>query len=249
MAIATGTALLAGGALAAGATAYGASKSSKAAKSAAQTQSRSIDTATAEQRRATQQARSDLQPFRQAGQDQIQPLAGLVDQTQTLATDPSAQLSFVQDNPFFKALADDSQKRLFQNQAAKGKLGSGGTAEALQNSILLLGQDLINGQLNRNQQSINNRQGIMSLGQNAAAGQGGFTANAGTNISNLATARGDVQAAGQVGAANAVTGGINNLVNAGLGGYQIYQQSQNQQPVKSGLDFVDTSVIPGYRYA
>ena len=39
-------------------------------------------------------------------------------------------------NPLLRAMQDDVQRRLFANQAARGKLGSGGTAEALQQSLI-----------------------------------------------------------------------------------------------------------------
>lgn len=227
-----------------GASLLGASKASKAAKSAADTQAQSIDKATQVQRETAQQARADLQPFRQAGMDQIQPLQDLISQQQTLATDPNAQVSFVKDNPFFNLLAEDSQRRIFQNQAARGKVGSGETAEALQNSLLLLGQDFINNQLNQQQQSISNRAGILNLGQSSAAGQANVTLGTGTNVSNLATQRGDVVAAGKVGSANAVTGGINNLIQTGLGAYQLAQQNRASG---DGLQFVDKSIIPARR--
>lgn len=40
------------------------------------------------------------------------------------------------ENPLLKALQSDVQKRLFANQAARGKLGTGGTAEALQEALV-----------------------------------------------------------------------------------------------------------------
>ena len=234
-------ALVAAGIGAAGSIIAG-NKSAKAAKSAASTQAAATREATAAQERALQQTRQDLQPFRQVGEGQIDPLTGLVDQQQQLATDPQAQLNFVQDNPFFNALADESQRRIFQNQAARGKVGSGETAEALQNSILLLGNDLINQQLDRSQQVFGNRLGITQLGANAAARQGQAALSTGTNIANLTTQRGNALAAGQVGAANARTQGINQAINAGLGGFSLFNQNQG-----SNVSEIDTSTIPDRR--
>lgn len=179
----------------------GSDNAAKAAKKAAKIQAKSAAEAIAFQRESRDLARSDLQPFRQAGQDQLSPLSSLI-------SDPQAQLNFVQNNPFFNALADDAQSRLFSNQAARGKVGSGGTAQALQNSLLLLGQDLLNN-------NINQRFNIATMGQNAAAGQGTATIQSGNAISDLLTQQGNALAAGQVGAANANTQGINSLIQGG----------------------------------
>lgn len=56
---------------------------------------------------------------------------------------------------------------------------------------------------------------LATMGQNAAAGQGTATMQAGGTISDLLTQQGNALAAGQVGAANANTQGINNLLNLG----------------------------------
>lgn len=175
----------------------------KAAKGAALAQSESIDRAIAETRRASSEARADLQPFRSAGQSALPGLTSLV-------TDPDAQRKFVMDSPFYGALADDAQSRLFANQAARGKVGSGGTADALQTSLLRLGTDLVD-------RGIGQRQNLASLGANAAAGQASNTLNTGATIGNLLTTQGDVQGAGQIGAANARSDGLNNIISTGLG--------------------------------
>jgi len=54
-----------------------------------------------------------------------------------MAMDPSQAMSpEILQNPLLQALQDDVTRRLTANQAAKGKLGSGGTAEALQNRLV-----------------------------------------------------------------------------------------------------------------
>lgn len=160
--------------------------------------------------KAIAQSRADLQPFRDAG---VSGIAGLTD----LVTNPKAQADFITNNPFFEALSKQASTTLFNNNAARGKVGSGSTAEALQNSLLLLGSDLVN-------QNVTQRQNIVTMGANAAAVQSSATQNTagnnanaistgGTNIANLITSRGNAQAAGLVGAADAETQGIQNLVN------------------------------------
>lgn len=171
----------------------GGKQAAKAATQAAGIQARSADEAIKLQRESRDIAREDLQPFRQTGQEALSGLSGLV-------TDPSQQLSFIQDNPFFEALAGRATETLLANQAAKGKLGSGGTAEALQNSLLLLGTDLLS-------QNIGQRQNLANLGLGAATGQAGVTQQTGQNIANLTTQKGNVQAAGIIGARNAINQG------------------------------------------
>lgn len=178
----------------------GGSQAASAARQAAGVQSRAAGQAITSQEEGRDIARADLAPFRQAGEDVLPGLSGLI-------TDPSQQLSFIQDNPFFQSLADEATNRLFANQAASGKVGSGETAEALQNSLLLLGTDLLN-------QNIGQRQNLANLGANAASGQANITQGSAANIGNLITGRGNVEAAGIVGGANAISQGRGDLINA-----------------------------------
>lgn len=179
----------------------GGRQAASAARQAAGVQSRAAGEAITAQEEGRDIARADLAPFRQVGEEVLSGLSGLI-------TDPSQQLSFIQDNPFFQALTDESTNRLFANQAARGKVGSGGTAEALQNSLLLLGTDLLN-------QNIGQRQNLANLGLSAAGGQANITQGAAANISNLITGRGNVEAAGIVGARNAINQGRGDLINLG----------------------------------
>lgn len=187
-----------------------------AATQAANIQSGATTTQIAAQKEALAQARGDLQPFREAGASELPALRQDISSLSSLANDPNAQKSYIENNPFFKLLADDAQSRLFANQAAKGKVGSGGTAQALQNSILLLGQDLLNQDFQRRNTALGNRSNLATLGQNAAAMQGTATQNTANNISSLATGGANAEAAGVVGAANAKTNALNAGVNTAL---------------------------------
>ena len=214
----------------------GASKD--AAVEAARLQTASIDKAIAsneklsqeiinEQRRAEDVTRGDLEPFRKAGEAQLQPLANDIQGVSNLVNDPNAQKEFVTENPFFNALADDAQRRIFNNQAARGKIGSGSTAEALQNSLLLLGPDLVNQNINQRNSVIGNRQSLANLGQNSAARTGAAAQNTANSIGNtlsnqnrsltdLTTNRGDVNASSVVAAQNARTQSLDQLINVGV---------------------------------
>lgn len=147
-----------------------------------------------------------------------------------LATNPNTQKSFIENNPFFDALANRAKSDLFSNQAAKGKVGSGGTAEALQNSLLLLGQDFVDQSLRQRQnavatgagltdQAINQRYNLATLGSNAASNQASTALQTGSNVSNLLTERGNAAASGIAGARAAQTGALNNTFNTAALGY------------------------------
>lgn len=154
------------------------------------------------QRKTAKEIREDLKPFREAGATDLDGLASLV-------TDPEAQKDFITNNPFFDALAEKSTDTLLNNQAAKGKVGSGGTAEALQNSLLLLGNDLLN-------QNITQRQNLANFGAGAAAQTGQFAQQSANAISDLTVQGANAQAAGIIGDANAKTEATQNLISTGL---------------------------------
>lgn len=130
-----------------------------------------------------------------------------------LVSDPEAQRQFIEDNPFYEALAGDATRRLFANQAARGKVGSGSTAEALQNSLVLLGDDLLTSNVNR-------RLAVGGQGLNAATNEASLeqTARLGTaaNISDLYTQIGNARAAGEIGTFNVGRGEVRNLENTSL---------------------------------
>lgn len=137
-------------------------------------------------------AREDLQPFRDVGADVTSQLSGLV-------SDPVQQKKFISDNPFFDALAGRATETILQNQAARGRVGTGSTAEALQKSMVLLGSDLLN-------QRVGQMQNLAGLGQASAAGQAQATQQTSQQVGGLMQDIGNASAAGQMAKANAVTG-------------------------------------------
>lgn len=195
---------------------FGGGDAADASTQAASVQAQATREATAFQKEALATTRADLQPFRKAGEAQLPGLAKDVSSLSSLTNDPNQQKSFIENNPFFKLLADDAQSRLFANQAAKGKVGSGETAKALQNSLLLLGQDLLNQDVNRKNIALNQRFNLTTLGENAAARQGTATQATAANIGNLATEGANATAAGIVGAQNAKTAATNTGINTAL---------------------------------
>lgn len=137
-------------------------------------------------------------PYSEFGQNAIK-------QINDIQADPAG---YIQNNPFYTSLADDAERRLLANQAAKGKVGSGGTKAALQEQLLTIGNGLV-------QQQVNTLQNQVGTGQTAA-----------NNISNMQGAIGDVQAAGKVGSYNAINQGYQNTINTILA-----QQALNRAPI------------------
>ena len=175
---------------------------------------------------AEEKSRADLQPFTAAGTRAISGLEKGLEEVSRLVSDPQAQKEFITGNVFFDALAERSTESLFANQAARGKVGSGGTAEALQKSILLLGSDLLNQNITQRQNTNTQFQNLVNTGKSAATTQADITqGTAGRDVSTItgvATQRaglrqdvGEAQAAGIIGARNAQVGALNQVVRTG----------------------------------
>jgi len=138
--------------------------------------------------------REDFQPFVDVGTTDLDDLGQLV-------TSPERQLEFIEENPFFDALADRATTDLLKNQAARGRLGTGETAEELQKSLLLLGEDLLSRDVNR-------RFDLANLGFAGASGQAGAEERIGSQVADLIVGRGTAKASGTVGVANQLQQGI-----------------------------------------
>lgn len=155
----------------------------------------------AELRTGREQAFEALDPFRRAGAEQLGGIASLIG-------DPETQRRFIEDNPFFESLVGRSKSELLSNQAAKGKIGSGGTPAALQERLLGLGTGLI-------QQNIQQRMGLANIGLGAAGGGATAAQTASRGIADLLGQGASAQAAGIVGAENARQQRQNQLIQLG----------------------------------
>lgn len=113
-----------------------------------------------------------------------------------IQADPAA---YIKGNELYNSLAADAERRLTASQAAKGKVGSGGTADALQERLLNLGTNLVN-------TDIGNLQQQAGIGANSASQVATTAANGQAGI-------GAAQAAGTIGANNALTSTYQNQIN------------------------------------
>lgn len=171
-----------------------------AAKEAAKQQEEVGRLALQQQKEATEQIRGDLSDARALATDTIPLLQGAVN-------DPSAR---VLSNPFFQSMAADQEQRLMASAAARGKLGSGGANDDLQRNLLLLGNQF-------GQQDITNLANLTTIGTNAAVMTGTATQQGATAGGNILSGIGNAQAAGTIGAANARSQGVQNLISLGTG--------------------------------
>jgi hypothetical protein len=175
-----------------------------------------------EQRLAREQSRADLQPFTEFGTGFMGQTQDAVNASQALFNDPTS----IMQNPMFAALQEETRRQNLQNSAVGGRLGTGGALAGLENAALRTGFDVLNQERNAQLQNASFLSNLVGMGQNAAAGQGAASIQAGGNIGSLTMygnqiagnqtiGAANAQAAGVVGAANAQSQGIMNTLNLG----------------------------------
>ena len=185
----------------------------KGAEKAAESQQQAADEAAQVQREAQQSFVERTEPFREAGTQAISPLVqAVLSDTGQAPGLPGAEIL---QNPLLQAIQGDVTRRVFANQASRGQLGGAETAVALQNALaptaLNLGLGLQDRETAARQRQASNLFDLLRLGSNVAAGQGtaGLTSAAG--IGQALQSGGAAQAAGQLGASQAVSQGIGDL--------------------------------------
>lgn len=173
---------------------------SKAAGRAADAQSRAADAQIAESQRQFDSIQELLKPYTQAGPGALtgqQNLLGL-----NGADAQQQAISALEGSPTMQALTQQGENAILQNASATGGLRGGNVQGALAQFRPQLLNQLI-------QQQYSNLGGLVSVGQNAAAGVG----NAGQNSSNQI-----INALGQQGAAQAGAALATGQANANMWG-------------------------------
>jgi len=196
-----------------------------AAKSAAKTQSAAADRAAELQNEQFQQTRQDYAPYREAGYN------ALAELQRTAGNVPGAfkfGAGDYQADPGYAFRLSEGQKALDRQAAARGGLISGGALKAAQRYGQEMGSQEFQNAYNRaftgygtevaRENQLYNRQAALAgIGQTAT----GQVAQAGQNYANTAgnlmTGGAAAQAAGQVGMANAITGGLGTYLNYSQG--------------------------------
>jgi len=198
----------------AGATVASSLLGANAASSAASKQSAAADRAAQLQQQQYEQIRADQAPFREAGVNALGKLQDLADYT------PFSMNAFTQD-PGYGFRLKQGQKALDASAAARGGLISGNALKAATAFGQDMGSQEYQNAFNRYQTE---RQATLApymtlagfgTGANAANAQAGQ--NYATNAGNMITGGAAAQAAGGVGAANAVTGAVSQYLNYNQG--------------------------------
>ena len=203
---------------------------SRASSQAASTQADAAGQAADTQLQMFREQAALQEPFRQAG---VRALPQLEQQRNMMPGAFTGQVNLGQD-PGYAFRLSEGQKALDRQAAARGGLISGGALKAAQRYGQEMGSQEYGNAYNRALTNYNaavarenlgyNRlASLAGIGQTATSQIGAAGQNAAANIGNLMTSGAAAQAAGQVGAANALTGGLstylnynqgNNLVNA-----------------------------------
>jgi hypothetical protein len=200
-----------------GSTAVGLYSANKAAKTQAAAAGQAADV----QQQQYEQTRADQAPYREAGYN------ALANLQRTAGNVPGAfkfGAGDYQADPGYAFRLSEGQKALDRQAAARGGLISGGALKAAQRYGQEMGSQEYGNAYNRALTSYNtdvarenqlyNRQaGLAGIGQTATNLVGQAGQNYATNVGNLMTSAGAAQAAGQVGMANAVTGGLGTYLN------------------------------------
>jgi len=196
---------------------------SEASSSAADTQAAAADRATALQKEIFDQQRADQEPFRLAGlnaQNRLLDMFGLSANTNVPGYGSLMRdfgMEDFQKDPGYGFRVSEGQRAIERGTAAGGRLGSGRYMKDLTRFGQDMGSQEYGNAFNRFQANRSNKlnplQAFVRQGQSAtnaignAAGQYGQSAGA-----NMIGA-GNAQAAGRIGSANAISGGISQYQN------------------------------------
>lgn len=173
------------------------SEDAKAAKGAGIVQEQASKDAAAGVRIAGDTALDRFSGLSEVGQQGID-LAGFLG-------DPNAQVDFAQNNPLYQLGLDNLNQQTNKSAASRGRLSAGDTLMQLQNNSTLAASPLIDRQRNDILNLLNIQQGV-------AGQQANIDLGVETDIANLLTGGAAANAAGIVGAQNARSSAMGNVV-------------------------------------
>lgn len=199
-----------------------------------------------EQKRALEQQRADLAPFRSLGNgDALNAFRNSALTRENYSYNPNT-------DPLLNNALNRATRSVMDAQAAKGKLGSGSTLTSLTEAmapIYMQRQDQqFNQRYNANNQQFNQLQQLIGNAQNAAAGQGAATQSATNNITDLTTQGANAQAASAIGAANAQQQGTQNMAGLAMLAASMFSDERLKEDVKRVGEMNDGTPIYTYKY-
>lgn len=223
--------------------------SSDASRSAANTQADAANHAADLQQQNLAQTRESLQPFVNTGYDaqgSLRNLLGLGAPTDSgtygSLMKPFDAAAFQQwKDPGYDFQLQQGQQALQNSQAAQNGVLSGGALKDLigfnQGMANNAYQNAFGRYMSQNDATYNRLSSLLGIGENAAAGLGNTGAQVMSNVGNTLTSGAAARAAGQIGSANAFTGGINN----GMGYYMLNQMTGNNMFGGAGISNADAA--------
>lgn len=173
-------------------------------------QAKSTQKASDVQERMYQQTREDLLPYNEAGQDAVGQLRNRLTELTSPITMDQATL---EKTPGYQFNLTQGLKSVQNGAAARGLGTSGASLKGAATFATGLADSTYQNQFNNantNQTNAYNRlMGLASLGESAGAQTGAYATQTGQSIGNNLIQGGNAQAAGIVGAGNALTNGAN----------------------------------------
>lgn len=196
---------------------------SSSAKKAAKSQEKAAKAAAQQQQQALAAQEALIGPYVQAGKNALA-------EYQKLAPYQNFGMAQFQADPGYNFRMSEGIKALERSASARGLLQSGGTLKG----ITQYGQNLASDEyanafgryLTERQARMGPYEYLAGQGQAAAAGQAANVGSTGAALADIAMQRGNIQAAGQMGAANALASGLGGLAEAG-GSYFANQPYMN----------------------
>jgi hypothetical protein len=183
-------------------------------RSAAKTQAGAAQQAADISQQQYEQTRQDLAPWRAAGEQALNKLF-------PMAVYQKVGMEQFQQDPGYAFRLSEGQKALDRSAAARGGLISGGALRAATRYGQDMGSQEYQNAFNRYQIERNAQlaplQSLAGIGQTTATQLGQTGAANAANVGNYLTGGAAAQAAGQVGQANALTGGLGTYLNYSQG--------------------------------
>jgi len=185
------------------------------------------------------QTRADQMPFMEAGKTALNKLIPLA--TNYTPFDYNAMTA----DPGYAFRLSEGQKALDRQAAARGGLISGSALKAATRYGQDMGSQEYNSSFNRylaqRNAELNPLQSLAGMGQTTGTNLGSMGASNAANVGNLATSGAAATAAGNVGATNAITGGLGTYLNYSQGNSLI-----NALKNRGGASSLMTEPYPGY---
>lgn len=206
---------------------------SSAASGAADTQAQAANNASALQWQQFQQMQQNLQPYMQLGTNNIPGMQAQLGKLGGMEFNFNPTMQQLEQTPGYQFTLKQGLNTLDNQMASKGLNLSGAQLRGIDDYTTGLASQTFQQQYQNALQNFmtnynigsdqyNRLSGLVGVGENAAAGVGNAGLQTATNAGNFLTSGANAQAAGMIGSANAISGGL-----SGLGGNALLYSLMN----------------------